>query len=180
MLLLVFGLGQARALRRHHKQYFPTFNNLFALWTGLYWLCHIIWNKWNQFWVVVFCQWHVFSICIWLLPFVFTSMDDMCIRVQNVFWKWESVQSFAEKSKWDLQMGFSMWNGLRYWQQTAQLATWVQATENFVQPMGFSVLAIEKNCNVLYSTNYQSQWQVRSKTTTKLKISTMKKLFLTV
>ena len=41
---------------------------------------------------------------------------------------------------------FTMRNGLRYWQQTAQLAKWVQATANFVQPMGFSVLAIEKNC----------------------------------
>ncbi len=49
--------------------------------------CHIIWNRLNQFWVVVFNQWHVFSICIWLLPLVFTSMDD----VQNVFWEWECV-----------------------------------------------------------------------------------------
>ena len=36
-------------------------------------------------------QWHMFPICIWLLPLVFTSMDDMCIRVQNVFWEWECV-----------------------------------------------------------------------------------------
>lgn len=35
-----------------------------------------------------------------------------------------------------------MWNGLRYWQPTAQLAKWGQATENLVQPMGCSVLAI--------------------------------------
>ena len=98
----------------------------------------IIWNRLNQFWVVVFNQWHVFSICIWLLPLVFTSMDDMCIRVQNVFRV--LLKSLSEICK----LCFTMWNGIRYWQQTAQLAKWVQATENFVQPMAFSVLAIGK------------------------------------
>jgi len=88
-------------------------------WISFEWLCSI--------------KWHVFSICIWLLPLVFTSIDDMCIRVQNVFWEWECVQTFAEICKFY----FTRWNCLRYWQQTPQLAKWVQATENFVQPMGF-------------------------------------------
>jgi len=76
-VLLVFGLGQARALCRHHKQFCslppsstsssssmpPTFSFLpsttsqFSLLSELANIdCHIIWNRLNQFWVVVFNQ----------------------------------------------------------------------------------------------------------------------------
>jgi len=47
----------------------------------------------------------------------------------------------------------TMWNCLWYWQQTPQLAKCVQAIENFLQPMDFSVLAIEENCKVSMRTS---------------------------
>ncbi len=90
------------------------------------------------------CSLFVFDCCHLCLPVWMTCALEcrMCFENENVFKV--LLKSLSEICK----LCFTMWNGLRYWQQTAQLAQWGQATENFVQPMGFSVLAIEKNCNI--------------------------------
>lgn len=86
--------------------------------------------------MLVLNKWHVFSICIWLVPLVFTSKKKKKeIKKENVF------------------------RSEIYWQQTAQITKWVQAIVNFAQPMGFSVLAIEKNCKKCIKQNntYEQQ-----------------------
>ena len=88
------------------------------------------------------CSLFVFDCCHLCLPVWMTCALEcrMCFENENVFRV--LLKSLSEICK----LCFTMRNGLRYWQQTAQLAKWVLATANFVQPMGFSVLAIEKNC----------------------------------
>ena len=178
VLLLVFGLSQARALRRHHKQYFPFWGNrgkkpfvcCMQPWHGsspilpqaksmacriftcllseLAYIGCVTWFETSEIsfeWLCLIndmCSLFVFDCCHLCLPVWMTCALEcrMCFENENVFRV--LLKSLSEICK----LFFTMWHGLRYWQQTAQLAKWVQATANFVQPMGFSVLAIEKNC----------------------------------
>ena len=125
----------------------PIFNNLLS---ELAYIGCVTWFETSEIyfdWLCLIndmCSLFVFHCCHLCSPVWMTCASECRMGFEN-----ENVFRVLLKSLSEIcKLCFTMRNGLRYWQQTAQLAKWVQATANFVQPMGFSVLAIEKNCNI--------------------------------